>query len=129
MRMLMVLLLAGCGGNLEDPGRFTAAQGECDAPALLKAKCTGGACHTAVQPVAQLDLASAGLAMRLFDVPALGCGGGRLIDPADPKQSVVTRRLEASACGSVMPPTGALAAAERACVVSWVESVAAGGTP
>ena len=51
-------------------------------------------------------------------------GKGKLINPATPDDSLVyTLLLAPPVCGGVMPPSGALGAADIACFKQWVESV------
>jgi hypothetical protein len=137
------LACAGCAGTLEDPSAFTTDGGVeatttdgggCpDIPtSVFQAICAASGCHSAADRVQNLDLQSAGAALRLVNVPAQG--GGLLIDPSQPSQSVIYEKLTA------MPPFGsrmplgkaALDDGTLACVLAWVSmqtAVGAGSNP
>jgi hypothetical protein len=124
MRMIFLILLFGCAGDLEHPEQFSlnGDGGACDAPStIFKAKCTQGACHSWTGQAGKLDLQSADVAGRYRDVAAL-CGG-KLIDSAQPSSSVLLLRLGSSSCGGAMPPSGPLSDSERECVAAWIASV------
>jgi hypothetical protein len=126
--------LAGCPGDLSDPGRFASQFGTggggaggddggmCpDTPTFLAATCTAAGCHAAASPAASLDLASPDVYTRLSGKMATG-GAGLLIDPQSPAASILYLKLLAPPpYGSRMPLVGSpLSDAETACVLSWI---------
>jgi hypothetical protein len=131
LALFAALACAGCAGTLEDPSAFTTDGGAggtttdgggCpDIPtSVFQGICATSGCHSAADRIQNLDLQSAGAASRLVNVPALG--GGLLIDPNQPSQSVIYEKLTA------MPPFGsrmplgkpALDDGTLACVLAWV---------
>ena len=126
------LSITACPGTLEDPGRFTSGVGGpgggeggggCpDIPtAVFQPICATAACHNAMDKAQGLDLQSPGVATRLVGVCSIG--GGPLIDPAAPDQSVLYQKL------SLVPPFGSrmplgkmpLDDATTACVLAWIK--------
>jgi MYXO-CTERM domain-containing protein len=143
-----VLLLAwgvtGCASELKDKERFLAAQAEgggegpseaasdaapaaaCpDVPQMLAAGCAGEGCHSRPAKAGALDLESPDISGRLLGVRASG-GGGLLIDPSYPEQSVLYTKLLASPPFGQRMPTGAppYDTARLACVFAWVSTFA-----
>ena len=126
----------GCAGTLEDPSRFAPDAGDdadggiiatdsgCpDIPNDIFATiCASAGCHSTADKIQGLDLQSPGQASRLVGVTAMG--GGILVDPCNPDQSVIYTKL------SLTPPFGArmplgkmpLDDATLACVLSWIAS-------
>lgn len=97
-----------------------------DGVALLAMKC--GNCHGAHAPAKALDLASPGLASRLFNVGS-GCMGRPLLDPSTaPVSGVLLDRMAGvSACGPQMPyGLPALTDAEQACIAEWAQKASVG---
>jgi hypothetical protein len=122
----------GCAGTLDDPSRFRGDGGRMvsidgggcpDIPSAMFATiCATAGCHSTADMVQGLDLQSPDVASRLVGVCARG--GGFLVDPSHPSQSVVYAKLTlAPPFGSRMPlgkPT--LDAATLACVLEWVSA-------
>jgi hypothetical protein len=129
----LAIPLAGCPGELADPGRFvdgggggggTGGGSTCpDTPTFLATTCIGSGCHGSDAPVEGLDLQSSGVFTRLSGKKAMG-GPGMLIDPTDPTKSVLyLKLLNPPPFGSRMPLVGTpLSDAQVACVLSWIES-------
>jgi len=126
------LVLAGCPGSLDDPGRFTGHLGDAcpDIPSLLATTCATVGCHTADMPSVGLDLESADVPGRLAGKHATG-GPGVLVDAQDPASSVLyTKVTTAPPFGGRMPLNHApLDDATVACVLAWLEASADGGAP
>lgn len=100
---------------------------------LATNNCTDIGCHS--PPVqAQLDLRAPGLAERLINAESSSCQGRVLIDPNDVSRSLLLQTIGAveppngadDACQIEMPPGGGLVSAgDRACLLSWVQEIAA----
>lgn len=126
---LVVILAAGCAGELENPERFV----EC-APGyveqLFATQCAG-VCHSGTAPEAGLDLVSPGVEARLIAAPSQTpfCEGRVMIDPeaADSDEHLlVDKLLESPSCGSRMPFNAEpLSAADVECVRRWIDDVLA----
>ncbi len=102
-------------------------------------------CHTAPPGLksSMLDLASPGYTARLKDIPAvhgdLAMGmtaadcpkGDKLIDTAAPANSWLLKKIhgEQGNCGTPMPSTGMLTAAQKTCIETYVMCVAGGAAP
>ena len=89
--------------------------------------CAGGACHVPGATVP--DLVSPGVETRLFNVISTNCNPRPYIG-AD--QSLVADKLTGNqgACGFPMPfgePAGTLNDADKACILDWIDEIAAGG--
>jgi hypothetical protein len=148
--------LHGCAGSLDDPGAFETGSPTSDAstgsggadtgaggadsggatPAcaamvpttILQQTCGLVGCHNPASPAEGLDLYSPGVASRLIGVPegeepALGL---LLIDPANPQNSVILTKLQASTVpfGEPMPlGETPLSSQQIACVAAWIDSV------
>lgn len=129
LALALPLALAGCPGNLEDPGRFTGhLGGSCpDVPSLLATTCATAGCHTADMPSVGLDLASPDIPGRLRGKPA-GGGPGMLVDGTSPASSVLYLKLTSSPpFGGRMPLNHApLDDATVSCVLAWLEGADAG---
>jgi hypothetical protein len=92
---------------------------------LIKARCATAGCHAATASAAGLDLASAGLVMRLSGMTAHSapCSGKTLLDPAMPDKSLLYAKLiDPPLCGARMPLGAALAATDIDCMRRWVAS-------
>jgi hypothetical protein len=141
-RSIALLLAAGCAVPAADALRSTptssppgadagdAAQAQCpDVPeAVLAAKCGSSAgCHAQPSPAANLDLASPNVASRLVGVKD-SRGAYLLIDPADPEESLIYRRVLGEATPR-MPTDAPLDDATTACLFSWIKSVVPAETP
>lgn len=96
---------------------------------LIPGTCATTYCHDAVEPAANLDLASPNLRMRLVGVRgSIDCRRVMLIDPAHPEQSLTVVKVSARpGCGSRMPlGDDALDDGQQACVLAWAAAVASG---
>lgn len=130
-RLVVLALVAGCAGELENPERFA----EC-APGfveqLFMEKCAGD-CHAGVDPEAGLDLVAPGMAQRLMGRASAqeACEGLVIVDPAGGDSLIVDKLSDSPPCGARMPfGQSKLSAAELECVRRWVdEVVASGGGP
>lgn len=126
---ILLLVLAGCAGTLENPERFDNDGGSTsqpsaacqDVPTLLASSCGAGeGCHSSKDKAASLDLQSPALADRLRGAKA--SNGALLVDPAKPAESVLYTKL------TVQPPFGARMPyggtpydeATMKCVLGWV---------
>jgi hypothetical protein len=119
----LVAFGAGCAGELSDPDRFlepTCTLGIDVEQELFIPTCGASGCHAAATPAASLDMTSDGVASRLVG-RASACGS-LLIDPDDPANSEILKRLSDSPeCGSRMPLVGAPLSPEQvSCVRAWV---------
>jgi hypothetical protein len=127
---VLVALLCGCAGALEDPERFGSAaelDATCSAKEMLKVSCAGSACHDSQGPAAGLDLASEGLEGRLVNQSGKGCAQDLLIDTANADSSLLLRKVDPNltSCGLKMPlGKPALTTAELACLAQWVRETA-----
>src|SRR5690349_5861778 len=104
--------LGACSGS-PDPAQVVDAAlpdvgGPCDPKvAIFRNRCATSGCHDAATKKGGLDLVSSGLEQRLLG--AMATGGGRLIDPNDPEQSVLYTKLKSPPpFGLAMPPSEAL---------------------
>jgi hypothetical protein len=130
----LVLGAGACAGTLDDPARFETqalsdsglAGGDgggaaCPViPDLFAQACSSAGCHGQVDKIQGLDLQSPNVASRLVGVRAMG--GGLLLDPANPNQSVIYTKLTPTPPFGARMPSGkpALDDATVACVLSWV---------
>ncbi|HVY27055.1 MAG TPA: hypothetical protein VHB79_10910 [Polyangiaceae bacterium] len=107
---------------------------------------TGTGCKTCHSDMVKLDMgildmASPGLSARLKDEASQhkgitgdtsGCPmGDKIIDSANPANSWLLKKItgQQGTCGTVMPSTGALSAADQKCVSDFVYCVAGGTAP
>ena len=131
-----------CAGSLEDPDRFltdagadlegsiaTSPDGGClDVPTQLFARvCAASGCHSSATKNQGLDLQSPNVASRLVGVGAKG--GGLLVDPAHPAQSVVYTKVTSMPPYGLRMPLGEPALPETTvrCVLEWVTAQGDGG--
>ncbi|MBA2542518.1 MAG: hypothetical protein H0V17_22945 [Deltaproteobacteria bacterium] len=120
---IVLVIAAGCAGDLEDPARFTScAPG--DVELLLQARC--GACHGAEQPDADLDLVSAGLEMRVLGASSKAtCEERTLVEQGGTEHLLIEKIEAAPSCGSRMPlGQTPLTPIEIECVKRWVDALA-----
>ncbi len=123
---------AACAPGLDDPARFEDA-GACGdvQTEIFWNRCALSGCHIASDPTGGLSLLTDGIAHRLVGVESTTCLGELLIDPVDPEQSVLLRRVSPEPhCGSErvsrMPLVGfTLDDGELDCVRAWVHALAA----
>ena len=120
---LVVVVAAGCAGDLENPARFA------DCPPgyveqLFQAKC--GECHGLSEPDAQLDLVSPGVGTRLKGVVSASmCEGRTLVEVGGMDHLLVEKIEDEPSCGSRMPFGEAqLSVRETECVKRWVDELA-----
>lgn len=126
-----LLFLFGCPGTLDDPSRFTGPSGQkvCTLGINVETDifgmtCAGASCHgDGINPGAGgIDLVKAGVTARLFDKPAVGCAGRKLVDTASVGMSVILARVAGpSECGVAMPlGTTGLTVAQQDCIEAWI---------
>jgi hypothetical protein len=92
--------------------------------------CAMSDCHSAGNPVVNLDLESPGLVARLSGAPAqsVPCFDQTLLVPGNPSKSIIyTKLLAKPGCGLRMPLTGALSDPDIDCVRRWVLAPACNG--
>jgi hypothetical protein len=110
---------AGTAAPLPTPVCATATE---IADKILTPKC--GTCHGKNAPAAGLDLVTAGIKMRLLNVPARGCGGKQLVTATDVVGGHFFDKLIGGVanCGGQMP-FGAppLSAQEIKCLKDWIK--------
>jgi hypothetical protein len=146
---LVGLACAGCPGNLENPERFTDAAADAVTPAddagdgggcpdvpsdIFGKVCATAGCHNATDKSQGLDLQSPNVGTRLAG--ACARGGGYLIDPTNPRASVMYTKLTATPpFGGRMPTGQALDDTQLACVLAFISAQKGtlqncdGGTP
>jgi hypothetical protein len=118
-------VLAGCPGNLEDPGRFStdAALGACPdvTQTVFLTVCATAQCHSTATKMQGLDLQSPGVVSRLIGVSATE-GTGLLVDPNAPQTSVLYTKLTSTPPFGVQMPFGEapLDPATVQCVLDWI---------
>jgi hypothetical protein len=132
--------LPATGGMVATTGGTGSNGAECESAcmaAIIKATCK--TCHgTAIKLAGTLDMESAGYTGRLKDklaehaavADATTCPkGDKLIDTATPANSWLLKKImnQQGTCGTIMPSTGALSAADQTCVQTYVSCVAPGG--
>lgn len=123
---ICAVTLAGCPGELDDPGRFGdggAAAACLDAPKEVFAKSCLSGCHSTSSAASSgdLDLEAAGLVARLKDKKAKG-GAGLLIDSSNVDQSVMLTKLKSPPPFGAKMPFGVapLTDAQIQCVKDWI---------
>jgi hypothetical protein len=130
-RAIVLVLGAGCAGELENPERFASCPPGF-VEQLFSTRCAGP-CHGSDTPEAGLDLVSAGVEGRLIGEPSqtMFCEGRLMIDPeaAEPAEHLLIDKLqETPSCGARMPfGAEALSTAEIECVRRWVDEALGGG--
>jgi hypothetical protein len=137
---------AGSGGGSTSPGgTLPFESAECDFPAVLSSNCAISGCHKpgAIALAAGLSLVpDSGFVSRVKDVPAthsdIYCGnvpcptippecptGAKRVDSANWQESWIYRKInDAMGCGVEMPPSVTFDAADRACIVLLVKTIA-----
>lgn len=131
--LLVALTLFGCDFGPFPPadaggtGGGGGTTGPCDVPALFARSCVTG-CHDAVTRQGNLDLATLPLEARLFGAHASARPDYLLIDPELPDESALVVKLSSTPpFGAQMPLGPPLSAADRACVLAWVNDVVDAG--
>lgn len=112
--------LAGCPGSLEHKEDFTGVPAN-----ILGPSCAKSQCHDAETAAGRLDLSpDEGLRERLIDVAGSSGCGGKLVDLANPEQSLLyTKCLPNPECGTQMPQTGSLGEEDIAELLTWIKSL------
>jgi hypothetical protein len=127
------LFCAACPGKLDDLSRFALGAGDAaseaggggacvDVPNELFVKvCAISGCHSSASKSQGLDLEAPDPGTRLTG--ACATGGGYLIDPEAPDQSVIYTKLTPSPPFGLRMPYGgaALTPDELACVLTWIQ--------
>jgi hypothetical protein len=93
--------------------------------ALFMQKCGSLGCHA--KGGTQVDLVSANVADRLVGKPSsssLLCKGRTLVSASGGASLLIDKITDPPPCGSLMPVTGSLTAADRTCLTGWVSSLA-----
>jgi hypothetical protein len=137
---------SGTGATTGEPFPIESLNGgDCDYPAVLARNCALSGCHKpgAIKPQADLILmGDSGLVSRVKDVPAThadiycgsmpcptipaACPPAQLVDSSDWQQSWIYRKItDPMECGDRMPPSITFTPADRACVVSLIQKIAA----
>lgn len=105
---LLVVVLAGCPGTIEEPGIFT-GDASCDIVAsfYIKNTCLAG-CHSADRAEGELDLETPPVRERLLGEAGdqEGCDAYQLVNEDEPEQSLMYLKLGATGsppCGNKMP--------------------------
>src|SRR5262249_32624914 len=92
---------------------------------IFAVRCANAGCHGTSMPAMppNLDLVSPGVEARLVGKPSgEGCPGV-LVDPIEPEESILYKKLKKTYCGSQMPWMGEkLNDTELACVRAWIET-------
>lgn len=133
MRCLLAavaILAAGCPGRISSPERFTDATlaFSCETSMnvqedIVRPRCANAGCHSAAAPAGELDLASPGVALRMYGQQASACGDEVLLDPKNPFGGYFFDKLTETKprCGARMPLSeDPLSAEEIACVHRWL---------
>ena len=137
--LAVALACAGCPGNLENAWQWTTEGGASDADVEAGAPeidggcgdvpstifvplCGMAGCHSTADKTQSLDLQAPDPASRLVGKCAVG--GGILVDPQHPTQSVLYEKMTLTPpFGSRMPLGGTpLTDAQMACVVAWISA-------
>jgi hypothetical protein len=111
--------------NPPDDDEPPPSNGACDGFAVLAASCDGGSCHGDGSSFGTFAASEAD-ALSVVDLDAsVSCSGeGPLIDPDNPRQSVIIQKvLGTASCGSPMPLTGPLDEADIECLEEWIGSL------
>jgi hypothetical protein len=128
----LLVPLAGCPGDLENPERFMmATPPDCDAPTEVFAmRCAIAGCHGTGAPIYQIDAPD--FPASYIDVPTTGCSEYKYIDSASPEDSFIFRKVSMDDPGcatSRMPADGTapLSDEEIECVRGWLYHVQSAG--
>jgi hypothetical protein len=87
--------------------------------------CAQAGCHGENEPAALLRLTGENVAAELVGVPSSTCSNRIRVVPGSPDQSLLYEKITSAtpACGTIMPPSGALPAEDVACVRQWIASM------
>jgi hypothetical protein len=117
------------GGGSTGGGTTGSPLPNCDAPTqVFEVSCA--TCHgPAPLNLGALDLISPGVESRLVGVTAPLCGTETYVIPGQPAQSYVYQKVSEARppCGSRMPQSGSLSAADQQCVAGWIANLDGGG--
>jgi hypothetical protein len=120
---------AGTGGaGAQPPGGDEpppSSGGACDGFEVLNLKCNGGGCHGDGSSLGDFAASEeAALAVVGEDAIATCSGEGPMIDPANPRQSVIMQKVLGTAtCGGQMPLGTPLEDSEIDCLEEWIGSL------
>jgi hypothetical protein len=112
---------APSGGGDEPP----ANSGACDGFEVLSLKCNGGGCHGDGSSLGDFAASEeAALAVIGEDGVATCSGEGPMIDPENPRQSLIIQKVLGTAtCGGQMPLGTPLEDSEIDCIEEWIGSL------
>lgn len=125
---LALLAALGCTEKVHLP---TALPGPAMTPdsiqAIFTARCALPACHSGPTPTGGMDLSAGNSYANTVNVPSTACSGLDRVEPNDPDNSCIVRRIE----GTVQPRmplggTGPLAPEDIARIRSWISQGAPG---
>lgn len=130
--LLLVSVMTGCPGTLEEPERFDEALAASEVSVtslaecgdveteIVHATCGTGDCHSARTKIADLDLETPGVLTRLAQKP--GSRGGTLIVAGKPEASLLFQKVTSRPpYGTRMPSAeAALDDVSRDCVRLWI---------
>ncbi|HKP58074.1 MAG TPA: PQQ-binding-like beta-propeller repeat protein [Polyangiales bacterium] len=130
---------AGSGGSAAGSGAAGNSAGNSSAfsaiySQIIAPRCAGSVCHSSSSTGGSLNLPAGASASTvrssLLNKPASGpectTSGMSLVVPGNPEMSLLYRKLtDTPPCGSRMPPTGALPAAELDRIRTWIMNGAA----
>jgi outer membrane protein assembly factor BamB len=110
------------GGGAPAPATFSSIHAD-----LLSSRCAGPVCHSSSMAGGGLNVSGTASSVRaaLVGTPASGSecasAGLQLVAPGQPDQSLLYRKLiDMPPCGSRMPPTAALPAADIERIRAWI---------
>jgi hypothetical protein len=118
---------AAGGGTQEPPGgdEPPPSTGPCDGFAVLETNCSSGGCHGAGATFGNFA-ESEEVALGFVDAEAaFQCSGeGALLDPANPRASVIIQKVNGThSCGADMPIGGSLSDEDIDCLEEWIGSL------
>lgn len=117
---------SGGPGSSSSGGVGSTVCGTTEVRAVFAKSCTGGLCHDASAPAAELDLTVFDPAASMVDVPGTLCPSSVLVDAGSPSTSLLfTKVAEGTpSCGERMPVGAALDSASIDCIASWITRLA-----
>lgn len=125
------LAVLGCTEKVHLPTALPGPPGPTVTPdtiqAIFTARCALPACHSGAAPRAGMDLSAGNSYANTVNVPSAACSPLDRVEPNDPDNSCIVRRIE----GTVQPRmplggTGPLAPADIARIRSWIAQGAPG---
>lgn len=126
---LVLSLLGGCSGT--EPETTSPASCSPDLASIQQdifaKSCAQAGCHGETDPAVGLRLVGENVDAQLVSMPSSACSDRIRVVPGSPEQSLLFEKIAAAApaCGTRMPPSGGLAAAEIECVRQWIVSLSA----